>query len=35
VLPSAGEMLAEISGGAVGGEAYDTAWPARAAETLW
>ncbi|MDX2224925.1 MAG: pyridoxamine 5'-phosphate oxidase family protein [Rhodospirillaceae bacterium] len=34
-LPSAGAMLAECSAGAVGGPAYDAAWPARAAQTLW
>ncbi len=34
-LPTAGEMLAEVSAGPVGGEAYDQAWPERAAKTLW
>lgn len=34
-LPSAGEILAVLSQGKVGGESYDRAWPARAAETLW
>lgn len=34
-LPSAGEMLAAVSGDRVGGEAYDREWPERAAQTLW
>jgi hypothetical protein len=34
-LPTAGQMLAAISEGAVGGEAYDRAWPERARESLW
>lgn len=34
-VPSAGAMLADISGGAVGGEAYDRDWPSRAAKSLW
>jgi len=34
-LPSAGEMLAGLSDEQVGGPAYDAAWPARAAKTLW
>lgn len=34
-LPSAGEILAEVSEGDEGGAAYDAAWPARAAETMW
>ena len=34
-LPTAGEILAEISAGEVGGDAYDRAWPERAAKTLW
>ena len=34
-LPSAGDILASMSGNLVGGEAYDTAWPDRAAGTLW
>ncbi|HYF55852.1 MAG TPA: pyridoxamine 5'-phosphate oxidase family protein [Salinarimonas sp.] len=34
-LPSAGEILAALSAGEVGGEAYDRAWPERAAQTLW
>jgi len=34
-LPSAGEMLAEVSEGRVGGEAYDNEWPARAKKSLW
>ena len=35
VLPSAGAMLAAVTAGEVGGEAYDKAWPARAAASLW
>jgi uncharacterized protein len=31
----AGEILAKLSGGRVGGEAYDQAWPARAKASLW
>ncbi|HWW28313.1 MAG TPA: pyridoxamine 5'-phosphate oxidase family protein [Caulobacter sp.] len=34
-LPTAGAMLAAISGDAVGGEGYDKAWPERAAASLW
>lgn len=34
-LPGAGEMLAVLSQGRVGGELYDRAWPERAAATLW
>ncbi|MFC7053237.1 pyridoxamine 5'-phosphate oxidase family protein [Hansschlegelia quercus] len=34
-LPTAGRMLAAITEGRVGGEAYDTAWPIRAARTMW
>ena len=34
-LPSPGQILAELSGGRVGGEAYDSSWAARARETLW
>jgi uncharacterized protein len=34
-LPSAGEMLAEASGGAVGGAAYDRELPARQRSTLY
>lgn len=34
-LPTAGAMLAAVTGGEVGGQAYDEAWPARAAATLW
>ncbi len=35
VLPSPGAMLAAVSAGEVGGEAYDSNWPTRAAATLW
>lgn len=34
-LPSVGDILAEMTNGEEGGAAYDTAWGARAAETLW
>jgi len=34
-LPSPGAMLAAMSDNAVGGEDYDSAWPARAAASLW
>ena len=34
-VPSAGEMLAEASGGEEGGSDYDAAWAARAARTMW
>jgi len=34
-LPTIGEILAEMTDGAEGGAAYDQAWGARAAETLW
>jgi len=34
-LPSAGEILAAASEGAVGGAAYDAAWPERAKKSLW
>ncbi|MFT4251604.1 MAG: pyridoxamine 5'-phosphate oxidase family protein [Caulobacter sp.] len=34
-LPTAGAMLAAVTDGEVGGPAYDEAWPARAAATMW
>lgn len=34
-LPSAGQILAALSGDRVGGEDYDRIWPARAKATLW
>jgi hypothetical protein len=34
-LPTPGRMLAAMSDGATGGEAYDRDWPARAAATMW
>lgn len=34
-LPSAGDMLAEITRGRLGGEEYDREWPDRAARSLW
>lgn len=34
-LPSAGQMLAALSGGRVGGEPYDEEWPVRAKGSLW
>jgi uncharacterized protein len=34
-LPSAGQILADLSQDRVGGEDYDRAWPDRARQTLW
>ena len=34
-LPTAGEILAEVSNGDEGGVAYDAEWGARAAKTMW
>lgn len=34
-LPSPGQMLATLSGGAHGGRQYDDEWPERAKDTLW
>lgn len=34
-LPSVGDMLREITEGRIDGAAYDAAWPARAAGTMW
>lgn len=34
-LPSAGDILAEMTQGALGGEEYDTAWLPRAMKTMW
>jgi PPOX class probable FMN-dependent enzyme len=34
-LPTVGEILAEMTSGEEGGAPYDTAWGARAAETMW
>jgi uncharacterized protein len=34
-LPTVGDMLREITEGGIDGGAYDTAWPARAAATMW
>jgi PPOX class probable FMN-dependent enzyme len=34
-LPTPGQILAEMSRNTVGGEAYDKAWPERAAKSLW
>jgi len=34
-LPTPGAMLAAMTAGEVGGEAYDKAWPERAAASLW
>lgn len=34
-LPSAGQMLAEMSEARVGGEAYDREWPERARKSMW
>lgn len=35
LLPSAGQILAALSGERVGGETYDREWPGRAAATMW
>ncbi len=34
-LPSAGDILAAMTAGEVGGKEYDKTWPERAAKTLW
>jgi PPOX class probable FMN-dependent enzyme len=34
-LPTAGQILAEMSGNRVGGEDYDRAWPERARRSMW
>ncbi|MEL6177420.1 MAG: hypothetical protein AAFS10_00635 [Myxococcota bacterium] len=34
-LPTISELLAEATDRALGGEAYDAAWPMRAHETMW
>jgi hypothetical protein len=34
-LPTPGQILAEMSGDRVGGEAYDRAWPERARQSMW
>jgi PPOX class probable FMN-dependent enzyme len=34
-LPTPGQILAELSEGRVGGEAYDSAWAERARQTMW
>ncbi|MCJ2055615.1 pyridoxamine 5'-phosphate oxidase family protein [Methylobacterium sp. J-048] len=34
-LPSPGAMLAALTAGDVGGQAYDAEWPGRAAKTMW
>jgi uncharacterized protein len=34
-LPTVGDMLREITEGGIDGAAYDAAWPARAAGTMW
>lgn len=34
-LPSVGQMLAEITEGAINSAAYDAEWPGRAAKTMW
>jgi len=34
-LPSAGEILAAMTDGKVGGKEYDKTWPEQAAKTLW
>ena len=34
-LPTSGQILAALSNGACGGEAYDQEWPARARASMW
>lgn len=34
-LPTPGDILASLSGGALGGSEYDRAWPERAKNTMW
>ena len=34
-LPSMGDILAEMTEGAIDGAAYDAAWPGRAAASMW
>ncbi|HQU68473.1 MAG TPA: pyridoxamine 5'-phosphate oxidase family protein [Albidovulum sp.] len=34
-LPTAGGILSELTEGRIDGAAYDEAWPARAAKTMW
>jgi PPOX class probable FMN-dependent enzyme len=34
-LPSAGQILAALSAGRIGGEDYDRAWPERAKKSMW
>ena len=34
-LPTPGQILAEMSHGRVGGEAYDNGWNERAQQTMW
>jgi uncharacterized protein len=34
-LPTVGDMLREITSGGIDGQAYDAAWPGRAAKTMW
>jgi PPOX class probable FMN-dependent enzyme len=34
-LPTVGDMLREITEGAIDGAAYDQGWPGRAAKTMW
>ena len=34
-LPTPGQILASLTENEVGGDAYDTAWPIRAAQTMW
>jgi PPOX class probable FMN-dependent enzyme len=34
-MPTPGQILANITDGEVGGQAYDAEWPGRAAKTMW
>jgi predicted pyridoxine 5'-phosphate oxidase superfamily flavin-nucleotide-binding protein len=35
ILPTPGDILAEMSDNTVGGEKYDREWPERARQTMW
>jgi hypothetical protein len=35
ILPTPGQILADMSDNTVGGEKYDREWPERARQTMW